>query len=260
MSFRGSNYEPGLVPESGSLAGPGSYVGVNTDGDFVLTSSAGGGGDADPAGSDNQVQFNNGGSFGASANLTFDDTYLAASRAIFGTTAATLSVAAGELSTLSAIDSGSNKYTTQYDAVGKLQGHVISLGGSTVQAGKLYYLEANGAFITAQADDDDTGSEQLLGIALNTNSTTHGMLRRGTVRITGSLFDFAGLGDEGAATIGMPVYVSKGTAGHYQFSAPSGSGEFVRRVGYCIDKSGAAGSDFDIFLLFEPSDTFMEIA
>ena len=140
MSFRGSNYEPGLVPESGSLAGPGSYVGVNEDGDFVLTSSAGGGGGGDPAGSDNQVQFNNGGDFGASANLTFDDTYLAASRAIFGTTAATLSVAAGEFSTLSAIDSGSNKYTTQYDAVGKLQGHVISLGGSTVQAGKLYAL------------------------------------------------------------------------------------------------------------------------
>ena len=261
MSFRGSNYEPGLVPESGSLAGPGSYVGVNEDGDFILTSSAGGGGgDADPAGADNQIQFNNGGSFGASANLTFDDTNLAASRAIFGTTAATLTVAAGELSTLSSIDSGSNKYTTQYDAVGKLQGHVISLGGSTVTAGKLYYLESNGAFIEAQADDDDTGGEQLLAIALNTNSTTHGMLRRGTVRVTGSLFDFAGLGDEGAATVGMPVYVSKGTAGHYQFSAPSGSGEFVRRVGYCVDKNGAAGSDFDIFLLFEPSDTFVEIA
>ena len=262
MSFRGSNYEPGLVPESGSLAGPGSYVGVNADGDFVLTSSAGssGGGDADPAGSDNQIQFNNGGSFGASANLTFDDTNLAASRAIFGTTAATLTVAAGELSTLSAIDSGSNKYTTQYDAVGKLQGHVISLGGSTVTAGKLYYLAGNGAFIEAQADDDDSGGEQLLAIALNTNSTSHGMLRRGTIRVTGSLFNFAGLGDEGALTIGAPVYVAQATAGHYQFSAPSGSGEYVRRVGYCIDKNGAAGSDFDIFLLFEPSDTFVEIA
>ena len=49
------------------------------------------------------------------ANLTFDDTYLAASRAIFGTTAATLSVAAGEFSTLSSINSSSAKYTTQYE-------------------------------------------------------------------------------------------------------------------------------------------------
>ena len=42
MGFQGSNFEPGIAPESGSLAGPGSYVGVNADGEFVLTSSAGG--------------------------------------------------------------------------------------------------------------------------------------------------------------------------------------------------------------------------
>ena len=34
----------------------------------------GGGGSTDPAGSDTQIQFNDGGSFGASANFTFDDT------------------------------------------------------------------------------------------------------------------------------------------------------------------------------------------
>ena len=87
-----------------------------------MLATAGGGGT--PEGSDTQIQFNDGGSFGASANLTFDDTFLASSRAIFGTTATTLTVAAGELSTLSAMDSGSNKFTTQYDAIGKLQGHV----------------------------------------------------------------------------------------------------------------------------------------
>ena len=43
MGFQGSNFEPGMVPESGTLAGPGSYVGLNADGDFILTSSAGGG-------------------------------------------------------------------------------------------------------------------------------------------------------------------------------------------------------------------------
>jgi len=258
MGFQGSNFEPGFDPESGSLAGPGSYVGVSETGDFILTSSAGGGGgggSTDPAGSDNQIQFNDGGSFGASANLTFDDTNLAASRAIFGTTAATLTVAAGELSTLSAIDSGSNKYTTQYDAIGKLQGHVLSLGGSDTVAGQIYYLSPAGAFIAAKADDDDTGGNQLLAIALNTNSSTHGMLRRGTVRITGSL-----ISDEANIAIGAPVYVSKTTAGYYQFATPSGSGEFVRQVGYCIDKSGASAAPLDILLLFEPSDTFIEIA
>lgn len=256
MGFQGSNFEPGLVPESGSLAGAGSYVGVNADGDFILTSSAGGGGSTNPAGSDTQIQFNDGGSsFGASANLTWDDTNLAASRAIFGTTATTLTVAAGELSTLSSMDSGSNKYTTQYDGIGKLQGHVLSMGGSTTVAGQLYYLNDGGGFRAAQADDDDTGGNQLLAIALNTNSSTHGMLRRGTVRITGSL-----ISDEANIAIGAPVYVSKTTAGQYQFATPSGSGEFVRQVGYCLDKNGSSGAPLDILLLFEPSDTFIEIA
>ena len=70
MGFQGSNFEPGMVPESGTLAGPGSYVGLNADGDFILTSSAGGGGDGTPGGSDTQIRFNDGGSFNGTTNLT----------------------------------------------------------------------------------------------------------------------------------------------------------------------------------------------
>jgi hypothetical protein len=58
---------------SGSIAGPGSYVGVSGDGLLVLTASSGGGGGS-PGGSDTQIQFNDGGSFGGEANLTFDKT------------------------------------------------------------------------------------------------------------------------------------------------------------------------------------------
>jgi len=42
--------------------------------------------------------------------------------------------------------------------------------------------------------------------------------------------------------------------------AINGSGEFVRRVGYCIDKNGSVNNPLDFLLLFEPSDTFVEIA
>ena len=243
---------PGGTVSSGTLGGNGSYLGLDSNHNLVLATAGGGG---TPEGSDTQIQFNNGGSFGASANLTFDDTFLASSRAIFGTTATTLTVAAGELSTLSAMDSGSNKFTTQYDAIGKLQGHVLSLGGSTTVAGQIYYLSSSGGFHAAQANDDDEGGNQLLAIALSTNSTTHGMLRRGTVRITGSLVD-----DE--IEIGSPVYVSKTTAGRYQFATPSGSGEYVRQVGYCLDINTHSPSNqqMDMLLLFEPSDTFIEIA
>tara|TARA_Y100000034_G_scaffold83163_1_gene99565 strand:- start:900 stop:2192 length:1293 start_codon:yes stop_codon:yes gene_type:complete len=38
MGFKGgSNFDSGMVPESGSIAGPGSYVGFNADDEFVLT-------------------------------------------------------------------------------------------------------------------------------------------------------------------------------------------------------------------------------
>ena len=58
---------------SGAIAGPGSYLGVTTAGQIVLTASAAGGGSTSPGGSDTQVQYNNGGSFGGIASLTFND-------------------------------------------------------------------------------------------------------------------------------------------------------------------------------------------
>jgi hypothetical protein len=72
---------------SGTIAGPGSYVGVAEDGLLVLTASAGGGGGGTPGGSDTQIQFNDGGSFGGQANLTYEKTqstlFVSASQSIF---------------------------------------------------------------------------------------------------------------------------------------------------------------------------------
>ena len=239
---------------SGTLAGPGSYIGLDANNLLVLTASSGGGATIDND-ADNRVTTAKGdGTLNGEANLTFDDTNLAASRAIFGTTVATLTVAAGELSTLSAIDSGSNKYTTQYDGVGDLQGQVLSFGGSTVVKNQLYFLSSSGGFHAAQANDDDSASP-FLAIALNTNSTTHGMLTKGIIRITGSLVD-------DTMTIGAAVYVSKETAGRYAFVAPTGSGEIVRQVGYCLDINthGGSSQQMDMLLYFNPSDTFIELA
>jgi len=60
-------------PASGSIAGPGSYVGVNGAGLLVLTASSGGTA-TDPGGSTTQVQFNDGGSFAGDAGLTYNKT------------------------------------------------------------------------------------------------------------------------------------------------------------------------------------------
>ena len=56
---------------SGSIAGAGSYLGVTSAGQVVLTSSSGA--STTPGGSDTQIQYNNSGSFGGVASLTYND-------------------------------------------------------------------------------------------------------------------------------------------------------------------------------------------
>ena len=70
LDVTGTITAPGIV--SGSIAGLGSYVGVNTNNELVLTSATSSGGGS-PGGSDTQVQYNNGGSFGGAASLTYND-------------------------------------------------------------------------------------------------------------------------------------------------------------------------------------------
>ena len=86
ISGSGVLFDPGTVV-SGAIGGPGSYLGINTNGKLVLTASSGGG---TPGGSDTQVQYNNGGAFGGVASLTFDDsgghlTVIDDKKLIFGT-------------------------------------------------------------------------------------------------------------------------------------------------------------------------------
>ena len=56
---------------SGSIAGPGSYIGLNTNNQLVLTSSAGGG-STSPGGSNYELQYNNAGAFGGIADLQYN--------------------------------------------------------------------------------------------------------------------------------------------------------------------------------------------
>ena len=89
----------------------------------------------------------------------------------------------------------------------------------------------------------------MLGIALGTSTTTHGVLTKGLIRMPSARI-------EGTYTIGAPLYMSADTAGMLTFAIPSGSEEIVRQVGYCVDKNGTT----DILLYFNPSDTYIEIA
>ena len=78
------------------LTGVGQVT-VTLDGSTVKISGASAGGGT-PAGSDNQIQFNDGGSFGASANLTWDDNGLLANGYISGTAISGTSLTIGDVS------------------------------------------------------------------------------------------------------------------------------------------------------------------
>ena len=119
-------------------------------------------------------------------------------------------------------------------------GEVVKLGSGTLTTGKLYYL--NGAsWAEVDADAPATGADQLLGIAMGSSPTTDGLLIRGFFRAHTYLSNFSG---------GKAVYIST-TAGGMDTTAPSGTGDFVRVIGYCTNANN--------IIYFNPSSTWIEL-
>ena len=114
-------------------------------------------------------------------------------------------------------------------------------GGSTT-AGKLYYLDTDGQWELADADSL-ASSGVLLAIAVGTDPSTDGMLIRG-------LFDMHS-NFNGTFNEGVPVYVST-TAGEVTVTAPSGTGDIVRIVGFCTTTANV--------IYFNPSNNTLELS
>ena len=118
-------------------------------------------------------------------------------------------------------------------------GDIMRNGNDTTVRGKLYVFK-NGTWTITNADTK-LDSNGLLGFALGTNSTTHGMLLKGTFTL-----DY----DPGGA--GNPLYIST-TDGVVSTTVPSTSGHIVRLIGYLI-----GGSHGNVF--FDPDKTYVEVA
>ena len=88
------------------------------------------------------------------------------------------------------------------------------------------------------ADADDQSTKNLLAIATASNSSS-GMLLRGIVRYS------SGHG----LVSGRPIYVSN-TAGEMTNTAPTGSGDYVRVIGYAINSA---------YIYFNPDTTWVEL-
>jgi len=120
----------------------------------------------------------------------------------------------------------------------------------TLTTGQLYFLGVGGTWAQADADLVAKGATQMLGIGLGGSSQTVGCLTKGFINIPST--EILNLPGSGACD-GLPLYVST-TAGHLDFTAPSGNGDFVRIVGYAIDDDSS-----NVLVYFDPDKTHVEI-
>ena len=110
-----------------------------------------------------------------------------------------------------------------------------------MDSGKIYAYGNNGAWQLADADHNNLSGSGLLAVALGAASDVNGMLLRGTVTL-----------DHDPGNAGDVLYLSV-TEGQATSTVPSGNGDIVRVVGYCLDSSNNQ-------IWFNPDNTFVEVS
>ena len=119
------------------------------------------------------------------------------------------------------------------------QGDVVYFGGGAgLTTGSICHYNSSGNWELADADAAST-SDGLLGVTLAT-APSGGILLRGMVTL-----------DHDPGAVGDVLYVST-TAGDATATAPSGNGDIVRIIGYCLDASNGQ-------IWFNPDSTFVEV-
>lgn len=137
---------------------------------------------------------------------------------------------------------------------GTATGDIVSYSpgaNDTLASSTLYFLHTDGTWDITDADAVATGASQLLCVGMG-QSARSGVLLRGFVRIASTELLNAPGGAYGAN--GKPLYVAT-TPGHFDFTAPSGTDDFVRIVGHVL-----ADNSTDVLLYFNPDKTWIEIA
>jgi len=122
-------------------------------------------------------------------------------------------------------------------------GDVVYFGSGTVVTGKIYHYKSDGSWELSDPNSA-VAADGLLGVALDDGTASDvGMLLRGMV----TLIDIVG-----TEAVGDVLYLSADTTGAAASAAPSGSGDIVRIIGYCLST--------DDQIWFNPSPDYITLA
>lgn len=117
-------------------------------------------------------------------------------------------------------------------------GEIVKFGTGTTTVGYIYQLNSSGAWVSANNGSSGVNGNGLLGIAMGTSPSTHGMLIRGYIRHTN--FNL---------TIGAKIYLASG-GGLPTSTIPTTSGSIVRIIGYIVPGTNT--------MYFNPDNTYVE--
>ena len=132
------------------------------------------------------------------------------------------------------------KFAKTSNTDGDYSGDVVFFGSTTAMTtGAIYHYKSDGTWELADADSA-ANCDGLLGVALGSASNTNGVLLRGVVTL-----------DHDPGAVGDVLFLST-TAGDSTATAPSGNGDIVRVIGYCLDASNGQ-------IYFNPDGTFVEV-
>jgi len=137
--------------------------------------------------------------------------------------------------------------TGSLTSAGDGYGEIVQLGGTDTTAGTIYFLQTDGEWKQTHAGHVDSGSSQLLGAALGSNSSGSGMLLKGVFKHFRADY----------LTTGNKVYLQDAN-GLISGSFPTTTGNFARVVGYAL--SGSNSKQAKDIIYFNPDNTWVEIA
>jgi len=117
-------------------------------------------------------------------------------------------------------------------------GILTTIGTGMFTTGDVMYLASNGGWSQAIATSSSLGATSMLSVA-GAGSPSGGMVLQGIIYMSSHGF-----------TIGAPLYLAT-SSGDFTNTAPSGSGQYVRILGYAIDAN---------HIYFDPDKTWVRIS